>query len=500
MTNGGRSWMLGLLSAFLVLATAALSVAGNGHPVLGLVPALAAVVVVAIARLPLRWSAAGVLFLTLLAHNPGGRPMDGAWRGPLYGLGVLLYNNLRLIVGVGFLRFSALEVLLAGLGLVAALRLLGPDDIDGTKRLKAPLAVKVVLLVSFAAVVVLGLYGMARGGNFRQMLWQARQVGWLPIIAAIFIVAFRSQESYRMLGMAVIAAAVLRSLEGLYFYLTVMLPRHLEVLYILTHEDSVLFAVALTVLGGALLERPIRSVVLANLFVVPLVGWALVMNNRRLAYVSLAGILVVGAFIAGQRLRRTIRTVALVMAPLIITYVAIGWNSAARIFAPIASLRSVGDDTNASNETRDMENYNLVQTLLAHPVIGNGFGQPYDEVIKGPSVERFMENYRYIAHNSVLWLWSIGGLWGFTVLWLPITLIMFLVPRCYRAAARPVERIGVLAAMAATIAYVTQAYGDMGATGWTATMLLAAALALLATLAARRGAYPTPIQSANGGQ
>lgn len=490
MTTTAGSLRHAFVWMFLIVTTAAATVAANGHPGAALAPAAAALIAFALVRLPLRHTAAAVLFVSLLAHNPGGRPMVDVWQGPLYDLGVITYNNLRHIVGLGALRFCALEVFLVALAAVAALRVLSPDDRDGTKGLKAALPLKVSLAISSLTLFALGAYGLATGGSFRQLLWQGRQLFWLPIVAAIFIVSFRTPASYRKLGAVVIAAAVLRSLEGLYFYLTVVRPRDLDLPYLLTHEDSVLFTVTLVILLASLLERPSRVTWWLNVLVTPLVTWALLMNGRRLAYVSIAGAALAVFVIVRRPLRRALSRLALVLAPAMILYVALGWSSSAPIFAPVASLRSVADEDNASNITRDIENRNLVYTIERSPLAGSGLGHPYEEVELGPSIERLMENYRYIAHNSVLWLWSIGGIIGFTLLWLPFTVAMFLAPRCYRATSLTTERVAVLASVAAIVAYVSQAYGDMGVTGWTATLLVGASFAVISTIATRRSAYP----------
>jgi len=116
------------VAVLLVVLTAAALVASNGHPLAAVLPAAVALAAVAVWRLPLRYTAPAVLFLALLAHNPGGRPMMDAWRGPLYFLGLGLYDNLRLHTGVDFLRFNALEVLFVALAAVALARVLTGDE------------------------------------------------------------------------------------------------------------------------------------------------------------------------------------------------------------------------------------------------------------------------------------------------------------------------------------------------------------------------------------
>jgi len=487
------SFRLAAVAVLLAVITAGAAVASNGHPLAAVLPAVVVLGAVGLWRLPLRLTAPAVLFVTLLAHNPGGRPMMDTWKGPLYYLGQGLYDNLRLHTGIDFLRFNALELLFASLGVVALMRVLTGDDRDQLRGLETSMPVKVALLASFGTVLFLAAWGLVRGGDFRQLLWQARMLFWMPVVAAILLVALRTPADYQRVGRVIVGAAVLRALEGLWFCATVMWPQHLDLAYILTHEDSSLFAVALTILGVAVLERPGKRTVLTALATSPLIIWAMLENGRRLAYVILAYVAMAVLLFVGPPIRRGLAKIALVLSPLLVGYVVAGWGSTERVFAPINALRSVDDDANASNQTRDIENYNLVHTLLESPVIGSGFGHAYDEVWKGPSIERFMENYKFIAHNSVLWLWSLGGLVGFTLLWMPIGVTMFLARRGYRATGDPTERVAILAAVAAVVAYVAQAYGDMGAVGWTTTLQLAAGVAVVATIAARNGLLTRPI-------
>ena len=95
-------------------------------------------------------------------------------------------------------------------------------------------------------------------------------------------------------------------------------------------------------------------------------------------------------------------------------YVAVGWNSPARIFAPVKIYRSVGDgQVDSSTMYRDLENFNLIQMLKDNPIVGSGFGHPYKIVVVMPDISFFTE-WRYMPHNSVLGLWAFTGWLGFT--------------------------------------------------------------------------------------
>ena len=123
---------------------------------------------------------------------------------------------------------------------------------------------------------------------------------------------------------------------------------------------------------------------------------------------------------------------------LLALYAAVGWHSDAAVFRPLASLRTVSDGrVDASTAFREIENHNLARTAERHPVLGLGFGHPYEEVTRGP---RPFELFRYYPHNSVLWLVAVGGLLGFPWLLVPYVVGCYLAARGYRNATRPTDR------------------------------------------------------------
>jgi len=52
-----------------------------------------------------------------------------------------------------------------------------------------------------------------------------------------------------------------------------------------------------------------------------------------------------------------------VLLPLVAVYAAAGWNSTSGVFKPVAMVRSVSSQEDSSSKTRDIENFNLIQTL-----------------------------------------------------------------------------------------------------------------------------------------
>jgi len=450
-------------------------------------PLAAVAALAALLAVPVAWPAMTLFVLALLVDNPGERPADGHWESPLFGLGRLLYNNLNSLTGVGALRVSLLEALLGLLGLIVLGRKLLKDGIDDPDHLGAlPNPMKHAFATFFGAMVVLELYGIARGGDFKQSLWQLRQLLWLPVLGIVFGHAFKTLGTRLTLLRALMAVAWVRSLMGVYFIFGYARPRGIEADYATTHSDSMLTVVAMIVGVAALAERPTRQHVLLNILLQPVLFLGLIANNRRLAFVGLAAGLAVLIALGPPALWRFVKRSLVVLIPLALLYVAAGWNSNAGVFKPVKMVKSVTAQDDDSSKTRDIENYNLIQTLNRHPLIGSGFGHEYDELVRAHDVTEFFTQYKFIAHNSVLWILAIGGWLGFAALWAIFPTGLLTALRVYRASSNVVDRVTAMAAAVMVALFLLQAWGDMGLQSWMGTLMLAALLGATGALGTRQ--------------
>ena len=427
----------------------------------------------ALLAVPMRYTALGVLALALLADNPGERPMQNLWQSPLFMPGRLLYENLRLITGIDALRFSALELLVALLVGIILFRKAMRDPIDDPRALGAlPNPMKMAFGGFFGVIVFLELYGLARGGDFKNSLWQIRQLFWLPVLGVVFGHAFKSAGARVAVLRTLMAAAWVRCAMGLYFYLTVCRPAGIQPDYTTTHSDSVLTVVAILTGLAALSERPTIHHALLNLVLQPMLLAGLIVNNRRLAFVSL-GVGLLALVVTGPpALRRFLKRSVIVAIPLALLYVAAGWNSSSGVFKPVKMIRSVTSQDDSSSKTRDIENFNLIQTLKARPMLGSGFGHEYHEVVQANRVDQVFAQYLFIAHNSVLWILSIAGWLGFAVIWAVFPTALLISLRVYRQGTTAVDRTTALVTAVAVMCVVVQAWGDMGLQSWMATLVV----------------------------
>jgi O-Antigen ligase len=216
----------------------------------------------------------------------------------------------------------------------------------------------------------------------------------------------------------------------------------------------------------------------------------IILNNRRLAFVSFpVGLIVMFTMLQGP-VKVGIRRSLLWLAPFAFVYVLVGQNSTKTIFKPAVLLMSVTKQDDRSSGTRDIENFNLIWTLKRNKLIGAGWGHEYVELVQADDISAAFKQYLFIAHNSVLWLWTVGGLVGFTVMWMPIVLGIFFARRAYAFARFSIERSTAAMCIVMLTTYMMQAWGDMGVMGLNSTLTAGLAIAMSAKLAVMTGAFP----------
>ncbi|HEY0777640.1 MAG TPA: O-antigen ligase family protein [Gemmatirosa sp.] len=471
-------------SVAVLLATA--------NPLLGALPVLLVVAAYAVLTLPARIPLFAGLALVILADIAPSRLPDDVdfWHSPVYPLQLLLTENLNKLIGVEAVRISGFELLALVLIALVAVRAFAGDRTDAAGRIAPARPLVLALVLNLGAVLAMELWGVARGGDVRQSLWQFRQLLWMPVLALLFCATMRGARDAAVFAGLAATTSCAKIVIGAYYYLAIARPLGVVPATVTSHADSVLFVVSLAVWLGAAYYRPsVRLIALAS----ALAGWTLfglVINNRRTAYLTLLAAAAMFYATLPRRARRAVTLAGLAALPVLSLYVAVGRNRTGSVFVPAAKLMSVVTQKDASSLTRDIENFNLITTLHGNPLVGSGWGHEYVEVVHAYDISKVFPQYRYVAHNSVLWMWSIGGLVGFTLLWLPIAMGVFLAARARMFATTPLDRAVAYGALATFVAFVIQAWADMGTQSWTTQGMLAVALAASGQLAVGTGAWP----------
>jgi hypothetical protein len=349
------------------------------------------------------------------------------------------------------------------------------------------------LLVFFATVLVLCAIGILRGGRVDWAFQQTVQMLQLPMVALLFLYGLRVPEDLAVVGTAYVVAALARSLLVLWVYFGVCMPKGITDLpgkpeWCTTHSDTVLFVSALVILLAHALEQRSRRVLVRSVAAGAVILAAIVLNNRRLAFVSLgiAPLVMYLALVPTKRKRRVTVALALIV-PLLAAYVLYGSevDSTSALSKPAKGIVSVLEPRDTSSVSRDIENENFVYTLRQSPVFMKGFGYEYEHSPEIPPVDLsyVFRNYRLIAHNGVLWLRSIAGVVGFALLWFLYPLAGTLAVRGHRAAETSLGRASALAALGCVAVCVVRIWGDQGMHSYMTLVTFGMAFAVASRLA-----------------
>jgi hypothetical protein len=425
---------------------------------------------------------------TMFFHY-GGQREGGYWDTVMWPANVAWFGTIKEFAGVPGASLSIFTFVTIGL-LYRAIK--GPKPEGWTAP---PKFAKNALYVFFGTVFALWVLGIARGGQIDGAFRQTVHLMQLPIVAMLFLYALRIPEDLAAIGTAFVVTAVVRSFLVMFVYFGICMPagvteRPGQPEWCTNHSDTVLFVTALVILLTHALEQHSTKVTLRALGLGAIILFAIILNNRRLAFVSLAAApLVIYLALRPSRRKRRVTAALAIGVPLLMGYVLIGSeiNSNSAVLKPAKLVVSVLDQKDTSAVSRDIENENLIYTLRADPVVTKGWGHDYEYSPNNPPVDlsEVFKNYRLIAHNGVLWLWSIAGVFGFAAMWMVYPLTSTLAMRGYRAADSPLERSAALAALGTVCIVVIQIWGDQGFSSYMTLVTFGVAYAVAARLAVR---------------
>jgi hypothetical protein len=264
--------------------------------------------------------------------------------------------------------------------------------------------------------------------------------------------------------------------------------------FITSHDDTVLWVVILLVLVLHMAETPSASSRgKAMAFFVFIFG-AVLFNQRRIAWVSLAeGLILMYFLLPRGRAKRRFTLGAYAVVPVIALYVTVGWGRPEKIFKPLHAFATVSTEEDTSTKARNMENLGLVATSEQGGLwTGTGWGHPYVEVSNKYSIATVFKMWQYFPHNSVLGMLGFTGVLGFFLYWLPFPTAMFLCARMAKTTGDPLARQCAIIGAGTLVAIGNQYYGDMGIVYPRAVYFLAMAYAIALRMPIAEGAWPGP--------
>jgi hypothetical protein len=392
---------------------------------------------------------------------------SGLWRSPFEAFAPLFMP----IPGI---RIVAWQLLLLVLLPVAAA--------SGGSARQRPKELETAMLISVACIAVTFAWGLLRGGSAYYAYFQLWR--FLAALAVAYVLAstLRTRGELRTIAALIIAAAIIRGALVMWFYWNHVQGRmYPPPEYMTNHDDSLLFVTAILAAGcHAAIERR-RSLWLGAAVLTVFLFYAMVLNARRLAWVELAFALGVVYYMIGPSpLRDRIHRWALVVVPLALLYVVVGWGQEGALFAPVKALSTTGSDRDASSLARLEEIRNLLHTLTAggNPLLGTGWGLPYQKlssVYANYSAEWVLA--LYTPHNSLLGVAAFSGLVGLLGIWCVVPVGAYLAARSYHRTPDPVLRTTAMVSLGVLAAYGVHCYGDIGFQSFPCGLLLGIALA-----------------------
>jgi hypothetical protein len=403
------------------------------------------------------------------------------WRSSLYVLAPLFVS----LSGISLFPWQILLMALAPVCLVW----------PGAFRGRA-LPMDAAIVASFACVLITFAWGLLQGGSAYNTYYQLWRFLTALLVGLLLLSVIRSSRDLKALGLTVLLAALVRGTLCMYFYWEIAkgkiepLPPHMT-----THDDSLLFVAGLLiVLSWALARRSWSAWLVAVLVSVHLL-YAILLNDRRLAWMELVlSLSVAYAMLPSGATRRKINRALLLAAPVLIAYLAVGWRSDAPAFAPVQALSTaVGSHEDASSLARQEEIRNLLHTLwvAGNPLLGTGWGRPYlkvTSVYANYGAEWWQ--FAYMPHNSLLGVAVFAGILGVFGIWFVVPMAAYLGTRGHRDSTRSVDRAAAMAAVSILPAYGAQCYGDIGFQSLTSGLILGVALATVGKVYAWSGALP----------
>jgi len=165
-------------------------------------------------------------------------------------------------------------------------------------------------------------------------------------------------------------------------------------------------------------------------------------------------------------------------------YVPIFWNNNGLLGQPARAVKSLYQpdprDAN-SNLYRDIEKFDIRETLRANPLFGVGFGQPFYMVIPLPDLS-WWPFWHYETHHNILWIWLKTGTAGFILFWVMMASAIARSAHLARVLKDPTSRVMAVFALTGIIATLVFCYVDLGLVSGRVTVFLGTMMGVIGVL------------------
>jgi O-antigen ligase len=338
-------------------------------------------------------------------------------------------------------------------------------------------------LMGFTFFVLYGyVQGMRTGGDRNVALWEMRPLLYVPLFYLLITQLFSRREQYVRLFLVAMGAVFVHAVVAINYFRGLPAVERAEVESLGEHGASIhIDAMLLLVLALLLIKgcSPRLRVGMLLLAIPCLVAYA--MAERRAAVVALVVGIIMFSMVLHRRRRRAFWWFVPIVTVVGSLYLAAFWGVQGSLGFPAQAVKSViapgqlSEADASSDMYRLFEKYNIWYTIRTDPVRGLGFGRQFYQPIPLPDISFFVF-WRYLPHNSILWIWIKMGFFGFVAM-------LYLFARTVQRGAITVARITdpnhlafAIAAVGYVIMYIVFAYVDIA---WDAraTIFLAFAMA-----------------------
>jgi O-Antigen ligase len=311
--------------------------------------------------------------------------------------------------------------------------------------------VSVAMRAVLACVALAVLVGEAHHGSFRVGMMEARPYVYLAATYFVTSVIVRDHRAMRAMLWAFVGSVAFKALQGTYVWIG---NRHLvpKPESYISHEASYFFVIFFFLVLTLWLFDQRGKLRTWSTWLLPIVLWANIVNDRRAAWEMLAGGLLCFGIIAykAMPIRRHVLSKAIVGLVLVsAVYFPVMWNSSSSVAQPARAVKSQvkpSSRDDSSDTYRVQENANLENNIKQDGPLGKGFGLEIDYALPIPDISQLDPLIDYIPHNDVLDVLMRMGFLGGVAMWCLIGAGIISGSRLAMSRDREVAVIGTLVA------------------------------------------------------
>jgi hypothetical protein len=355
---------------------------------------------------------------------------------------------------------------------------------------RVPLKLPILLL--FLAVVGAVVHGQATGGDLIISLWEVRGLFYLGFFFFFAPQIIQTKRQLETLFWFCIAGISIKAFQGAERYASLGFsfgywPNIYETLT--NHEDPVFFITLFVLLIGLVLfgSHPKQRRALQWLLLPLIVGY--IAAQRRATYASFIASLVAFIVLIPKEERQRFLRVSMMILFVFGLYVGAFWDSHSKAGVVAQQVRATftgegnirGEKDYASSLYRDQENYNLAITVQSTPIIGIGFGKPFQLAVRLWSID-INKLGMYIPHNQILWIFVKMGVVGGFLFWLFFNSFVFRGAMVFSRLADPYLKAVCALCVVAVINQLVVSYVDMQLTWYRNMVYLGTLMGLVPAL------------------